>query len=224
MWRQCSDPVVYFILLQSLLFFIRESRIINDMTLKPQDILVILKLVALDKGPWSYNSLALELGMSPSEVHGAVKRAIAADLAVDFDGCVQPNFRNLEEFLIHGIRYVFIAERGQLTRGMPTAYATLPLSEKIVPDQEPLPVWPDSQGEVRGMIFSPLYRSAPEASRNDPALYELLALVDAIRGGKARERDIAAKELTRRFNLYEKGAKSKPKNSHPSRGAAGGAQ
>ncbi|MEW8200748.1 MAG: hypothetical protein AB2697_14560 [Candidatus Thiodiazotropha endolucinida] len=160
--------------------------------------------------------------MSPSEVHGAIKRAIAANLAMVLDQHIQPNLRNLEEFLIHGIRYAFVPDRGEMTRGMPTAHAAPPLSEKIVPDQEPPPVWPDPQGEIRGMIFSPLYRSAPEASRNDPALYDLLALVDAIRGGKARERNIAVKELTRRFNRYEKGAKSKPKNPHPSRRAARG--
>jgi hypothetical protein len=111
---------------------------------------------------------------------------------------------------------------GEMTRGIPTAHAAPPLSEKIVQDQEPPPVWPDPQGEVRSIIFSPLYRSAPEASRNDPALYELLALVDAIRGGKAREREIAAKELTRKLNHYEKEAKPKSKYSHPSRRAAWG--
>ncbi|MES9925708.1 MAG: hypothetical protein ABW152_16625 [Candidatus Thiodiazotropha endolucinida] len=190
--------------------------------LKPQDILVLLKLVTLGGRPWSYSQMAIELGMSPSEVHGAVKRAIRADLALKIDMEIQPNYRNLEEFLIHGIRYVFVPERGEMTRGMPTAHAAPPLSEKIVPDQEPPPVWPDPQGEIRGMIFSPLYRSAPEASRNDPALYELLALVDAIRGGKARERNIAVKELTRRFNRYEKGEKSKPRNPHPSHRTAGG--
>ncbi|MCU7942486.1 MAG: hypothetical protein KZQ87_07370 [Candidatus Thiodiazotropha sp. (ex Cardiolucina cf. quadrata)] len=192
------------------------------MVLKPQDILVLLKLLTLGDRPWSYSQMAIELGMSPSEVHGAVKRAIRADLALIIDMEIQPNYRNMEEFLIHGFRYAFAPDRGEMTRGMPTAYAAPPLSEKIVPDQEPPPVWPDPQGEIRGTIFSPLYRSAPEASRNDPALYELLALVDAIRGGKARERNIAVKELTRRFNRYEKGAKSKPKNPHPSRSAAGG--
>ncbi|MBT3048398.1 MAG: hypothetical protein KME53_15700 [Candidatus Thiodiazotropha sp. (ex Clathrolucina costata)] len=191
------------------------------MILKPQDILVLLKLVAQGDRAWSYNRLAVVLGMSPSEVHGAIKRAIAANLAVVLHQHIQPNLRNLEEFLIHGIRYAFPPDRGEVTRGMPTAHAAPPLSEKIVPDQEPPPVWPDPEGTVRGMLFSPLYRSAAEASRNDPALYELLALVDGIRGGKARERNIAVKELTRRFNRYEKGTESKLKKPHPSRRAAG---
>jgi hypothetical protein len=65
---------------------------------------------------------------------------------------------------------------------------------------EPLPVWPDPQGEVRGAAFSPLYKSAPKAARADPALYELLVLVDAIRGGLARERKIAISKLNARLS------------------------
>ena len=64
------------------------------------------------------------------------------------------------------------------------------------------PIWPYTEGQVRGESFSPLYKSAPLAAKNDPALYELLVLIDAIRGGRARERDIAKKELTKRLENY----------------------
>ena len=50
------------------------------------------------------------------------------------------------------------------------------------------PVWPDPEGEERGESFSLLYKSAPVAAKNDPALYQLLALADVIRGGPGRER------------------------------------
>ena len=172
------------------------------MTLKPQDVLFLLKLVARGKKPWSFNKLALELGMSPSEVHGAAKRALAARLAVKEDQTIRPNIRNLDDFLFHGIQYVFVPERGGLNRGMPTAHACAPMDAWIVPDNDPPPVWPDPEGEVRGESFSPLYKSAPVAARNDPELYQLLALVDAIRGGRARERDIAKKELSKRLAQY----------------------
>jgi len=59
--------------------------------------------------------------------------------------------------------------------------------------------WPDPMGETRGSSFSPLYKSVPKAARNDKALYELLVLVDAIRGGRARERELAIKEIKRRL-------------------------
>jgi len=171
--------------------------------LKPQDILVMLKLVALGQRQWSYAWLAVNLGMSPSQLHSAVRRALAAQLAVKKDDVITPHIRNLEEFLVHGLRYVFVAEIGRLTRGIPTAYAAPPLDKHFPAESaEPPPVWPDPEGTVRGLAFSPLYKLAPQAARSDPALYELLALLDAIRGGRARERDLAIKELSKRLAQY----------------------
>lgn len=172
------------------------------MNLKPQDVLFLLKLVARGKIPWSYNGLAVELGMSPSEVHAAAQRAVAARLAIKEADNIWPNIRNLGEFLEHGIQYVFVPDRGELNRGMPTAYASAPLNRYFGSDEELPPVWPDPEGEVRGESFSPLYRSVPKAAKNDPALYQLLALVDAIRGGRAREREIAKKELRQILEHY----------------------
>ena len=171
------------------------------MNLKPQDILVLLKLVAINSEEWVYNQVAIELGMSPSEVHAAIKRALLAGLAVKKGNGIQPNHRNLAEFLVHGIRYVFVPEIGQMSRGIRTAHAGPPLDKLIVPDQEPPPVWPHPDGEDRGLGFSPLYKSAPEAAMRDLALYELLVLVDAIRGGRARERELAIKELNKRLDI-----------------------
>lgn len=106
------------------------------MNLKPQDVLFLLKLVALGKKAWSFNKLAVELGMSSSEVHAAAKRALAARLAVKEGEHIRPHIRNLEEFLLHGIQYVFVPERGELNRGMPTAYASAPLDSLFVADEE----------------------------------------------------------------------------------------
>jgi hypothetical protein len=173
------------------------------MVLKPQDVLVLLKLVALGPGRWTYNVLANDLGMSPSEVHAAVKRSVAAHLAVPQGGAVTPAVSALKEFLAHGVQYAFVPERGALTRGMPTAHAALPLRNELAPSAEFPPVWPDSEGEVRGFAFSPLYKAAPKAARKDPMLYELLALVDAVRGGRARERTLALKLLDKRLQAYD---------------------
>jgi len=179
------------------------SRIANSeyiMNLKPQDVLFLLKLVAKGQNRWSFNSLALELGMSPSEVHAAAKRAQEARLAVKKDGSIMPNKRNLEEFLLYGIQYVFVPERGVINRGVPTAHAAEPLVSEFINNVELPPVWPDPEGKVRGESFSPLYKSVPKAARSDPNLYMLLALVDAIRGGRAREREMAKKELSKRLS------------------------
>ena len=165
--------------------------------LKPQDTLVLLKLAVVE-GAWTYPSLAESLGMSSSEVHAAVSRAKASGL---YDAPKRAPIRKaLLELLVHGVQYVYPAERGAMTRGMPTAHAAPPLREKIQAGRDPPPVWPDPEGTVRGEGFEPLYRSAPAASRRDPKLYELLALVDAVRGGRARERTLAVRELEARLS------------------------
>ncbi len=74
------------------------------MNLKAQDVLVLLKLVATRLPTWSYNILAVGLGMSPSEVHAALRRAVAARLAVQNSDKIAPNIRNLEEFLFYGVK------------------------------------------------------------------------------------------------------------------------
>lgn len=178
------------------------------MILKPQDVLVLLKLIGLEGRPWSYAWLAVELGMSPSQLHSAVKRALAARLAIRRGNGITPHIRNLEELLVHGVKYVFVPERGELTRGIPTVHAAPPLSRHFPSSGEPPPVWPDPDGDTRGVAFSPLYKLAPKAAKADSKLYELLVIVDAIRGGRARERDIAVKELEQRLKGHAPAAES----------------
>jgi len=168
------------------------------MTLKPQDIVVLLKLVVVKSSEWSFASLAADLFMSPSEVHAGIKRASVAQL---FDeACKRPVRKNLEEFLVHGVKYSFPPQHGALTRGIPTAYAAYPLNEMLVIGATDVPpVWPHPEGEVRGYEFSPLYKSAPSAAIKDKELYAMLVIIDAIRDGRARERELAIKELIKRL-------------------------
>lgn len=109
--------------------------------------------------------------------------------------CNRPNISAIEEFLIHGVKYVFPAERGALTRGLPTSYAAEPLNRLIAPGDEPIPVWPHPEGQKRGIAFTPLYKSVPVAVLHDALLYKQLALVDALRDGRTRERKLAEREL-----------------------------
>jgi hypothetical protein len=104
--------------------------------------------------------------------------------------------------IIHGLRYVFVPDRGEITRGMPTLHAGPPLSQMLVSSSDPPPVWPDPEGNVRGQSFSPLYKSVPKAAGQDRQLYELLVLTDAIRSGRQREREIAVKEISKRLKGY----------------------
>jgi hypothetical protein len=163
--------------------------------LKPQDLVVLLKLATL-RGSFTYAALARELFLSASELHASVVRAKAARLvAPGAKEEMQVVKGALHEFLVHGARYAFPPVFGPLTRGMPTAYAAPVLREGFVLPNEPNPVWPYSKGEVRGVSLQPLFPSVPQAAERDVALYEGLALLDAIRIGAARERDLAANLL-----------------------------
>ena len=169
------------------------------MALKPQDLLVVLKLWSGRDQDWTYPTLAEDLGMSMSEVHGAIRRAALSGLLPEAKANARPLSGALQEFLVHGVKYAFPPERGELTRGIPTAHAAPPLEGLLAATTDPPPVWPHPKGKVRGTTFVPLYPAAPGAALADPGLYELLALVDAIRGGRARERNLAEKELEARL-------------------------
>lgn len=178
--------------------------------LRPQDVVLVLKLVAANSAAWNFSKLGKELSMSTSHAFQSVLRAEAARLlSISKAPSVPPKARgvlfepqrnNLKEFLIHGVKYVFPVERGGPTRGIPTAEAAPPLSGHFDKDLPLPPVWPHAEGSVRGLAFSPLYKNVPQAALRDAKLYELLALVDVIREGRARERDIAIRELTARID------------------------
>jgi len=79
---------------------------------------------------------------------------------------------------------------------MPTAWAA-PAMESLIKDDAQLPpVWPDANGKVQGQAVAPLFPSVPGAARKNPELYALLAYVDVLRVGRARERKFAEKQLT----------------------------
>ncbi len=166
------------------------------MIAKSLDVVVLLKLLLKNK-KLSYAELSKELFISASEIHAAVRRGIEAGL-IDQPSRL-PLRKPLEEYLIHGVRYAFPAKPGRLARGIPTAHAAPPLSRQITPDDLP-PVWPDPEGTVKGYAIEPLYSSVPAAAKSDSVLYELLALVDALRMGRARERKLAEEELKLRLN------------------------
>lgn len=58
---------------------------------------------------------------------------------------------------------------------------------------------------MRGITLEPLHKAAVKAAQKDPALYELLALIDAVRDGRVRERQLAEKELKARLRRSLRG-------------------
>lgn len=137
--------------------------------------------------------------LSRFEAHAAVQRLVAASLIVEIEGPPRPVMAALRQFVLFGARYAYPPVRGEVTIGFPTAHGVAPLKDKLVASGELVPVWPHPRGSARGQGLLPLYQKLPLAALDDPALYELLALFDALRIGQAREREMAAKMLEERL-------------------------
>ena len=167
--------------------------------LTSKDILVVMKLASGDDDSWTQAQLAHELKLAPSQVSYSLSRLEGARL---YNKALRRVSRPaVEEFLVHGVKYAFPAQRGSGTRGLPTAYAAPPLCDLIRQPDEPPPVWPTVNGTIRGYAFEPLDDHVPDAALRDRKLYEMLALVDALRDGRARESTLAAAELKMRLGV-----------------------
>lgn len=158
------------------------------------DILVLVWLAA-HPGPWTFRSLGEELGMDAAALHRSIGRLKNVKL---LDSERHLNRANVEEFLLHGVPYVAPGELGAEDRGIPTAWGVEPLRSALAGDG-PGPVWPSPGGTSRGPALEPVSQAAPGLAAKDPAFSQWLGLVDAIRVGRARERELASCELSRRI-------------------------
>lgn len=170
--------------------------------LKSQDVLVALAVLVLKDKQWRQSDIANLVNISVSEVNAAIKRLVLAKLMAPSVNEKKPEvlMNALKEFLVHGLKYVFPAEIGRVTRGKPTGYAAPVFQGEIVYNPNDVPVWPDAHGKVQGYSISPLYRSV--ASIANEELYSLLCIIDAIRIGKARERNLGIKLLEEKLDDY----------------------
>ncbi len=167
--------------------------------LGPLDVLILLKIVAKSGEAWTQPELASELSLSQSMVSRALKTAEALKLYSPSRKRV--NAKQLEDALVYGARYFLAPKLGGEVRGMLTAWAAPPLSSEISTAEPLPPVWPDPMGDSRGLLIEPLHPNVPKAARRDPKLYELLALLDVLRVGGARERGLAVKALHERLSM-----------------------
>lgn len=152
--------------------------------MRPQDIVVLLKLAIHEKKPMTYRDLSYELDLSLSEVSESLHRSQVAGL-IDAEK-KKVHRLNLFDFIKHGLRFVFPQIPGTLVTGIATSHSHPRFIDKFV-GTDPGFVWPDSKGDARGLALSPLYKGVPNASRKDEQLYLLLAAVDMTRIGKPRE-------------------------------------
>jgi hypothetical protein len=170
----------------------------NVTELHALDVPVALRLAEAPDS--KYADLGADLGISASTAFSAVQR-------LQFSGLLRPasrkvNWLALREFLAYGLRYAFPVRPGAEARGIPTSHAAPPLADHMLADD--VLVWPAEGGTAVGKAISPLYPPATELPRRCPSLYELLALADALRVGRARERRLALEAFDARLGSAAK--------------------
>ena len=166
--------------------------------IRPQDIVVLLKIFSLGEEEWLNKDLSKQLFISQSEISESLNRSVYAGLLGMDKKTIQKSA--LFGLLVHGLKYIFPAQPGTLAKGIPTA-ASAPILRDDFPNENSL-VWPDPKMETRGLLIEPLYPKVIEAVKLDPMLYDLLALADIFRVGNDKE--IArAKALLK--NIFEQG-------------------
>jgi hypothetical protein len=155
--------------------------------MRPQDIVILLKIVVLGNKEWQFQDLARSLYISSAEVSESLNRS-------SFSGLIDTNRKKVAkiaftEFLKYGLPYVFPQTPGPLSRGMATSHGHSLLKKHIVSSSTY--VWPDFEGKDYGQAIEPLYPNQVKAAKEDEKLYEALAMLDAIRVGKVREKKFA---------------------------------
>ncbi|MFT7620452.1 MAG: hypothetical protein ACI97A_004109 [Planctomycetota bacterium] len=163
--------------------------------MKGQDLMILLDLVAYPADRRKpYAALGVELHLSASQLHASTKRLISARLLGN-DRAPRP--RAVLEFVQHGLKYMFPVEVGGLALGLPTAWSAPPLDQEL--SSKEVVVWPHPRGKVQGFEVKPIHKVVAEVAMHRPKLHELLALVDCLRIGRARERRMAEAELKKRI-------------------------
>jgi hypothetical protein len=163
----------------------------NHKGMRPQDIVVLLKIIVYNSEDWLQKQLADDLNISKSEVCESLNRSFFAGLLNENKTTVHK--KALEGLLIHGIKYVFPVKPGTLALGLPTGSGS-PILKDYFPDATPL-VWPVKGGTQRGLLVEPLYAGVANACEKDPMLYDLLSLCDVFRTGEDKEVKKAAELL-----------------------------
>ncbi len=182
--------------------------------MKSQDIGLLLKLISMQRREvgldgnvqelaqhYSVRALASETGISKSQISLALQRCFDVGLAKrDREhGIPRTNSKGLFEFIVYGLRYVFPASLGRVSRGIATSLGAPVLEGQLMSAGELVPVWPAAKGNTKGQAVEPLFSSVTYAVQKDAELYALLALVDAIRLGLPRERSLAIEMIQQRL-------------------------
>ena len=163
-----------------------------DTSLHAQDILIALKWAVLrEDESHSLRELSAATGVSKSAVAVSLKRLAALKLLRPEGQGLRLNRLALRQCVEHALQWLAPAKVGPIRRGFPTAHSA-PALVHALRGGDDLLVIPYRGGPARGCAVSPLHPQAPFAAAHDERMQALLALADAFRVGRARDRAVAA--------------------------------
>ncbi|MDA3616686.1 hypothetical protein [Polluticaenibacter yanchengensis] len=151
--------------------------------IRPQDIVVLLKLIVDSDTKYTQLQLAADLAISLSEVSESLERSKFSGLLSDDKQTV--NRQALLDIIIYSIQYIFPVKPLGFVKGMPTAHSYTGFESQFLSEQKY--VWPHAEGTAIGLEVQPLYPNQAEAAKKDEELYKILAAIDMIRLGRKRE-------------------------------------
>lgn len=167
--------------------------------LQPSDIASLLYLRLHPADP--YSAMAERLGISKSTAHESVRRLVRNRLAHESREAMAVVAEGpAMDFLAFGVPYTFAPDTVPDARGVATGLRVLAAREASGMSAALALVWPSKLGDARGIGVPPLVPAAPDLPHRDPPLYRMLALVDALRLGDARERGVARDLLRIEFS------------------------
>ena len=163
--------------------------------MRPQDIVILLKLIIDGEQHTRIRDLSSKLFISASEVSESLNRSTIAGLLEP--GTRAVNQEALLKFLEHGLQYVFPAQLGAVMAGIFTAHSESSLYLSFSTEEKL--VWADERGKERAPTILPLYPTVIKAVKKEHLLYKVLALCDIIRIGDAPDKHKAVWQLKEIF-------------------------
>ena len=165
--------------------------------MRPQDVIILLKLVIEGEEGSRIKDLSSKLFISASEVSESLNRSSIAGLLLPDSRVVTKD--PFLKFLEHGLQYVFPAQLGPVMKGIFTAHSESSLYLNFSSEEKL--VWADELGKERGPTILPLYPTVIKAVKKDRLLYKLLALCDIIRIGDSSDKNKAIWHLREAFQM-----------------------
>lgn len=168
----------------------------QTISMKPQDIAVLVKLILQKNKSLRQIDLAIHLGLSQGEIAKSFQRLNKSKLLQDMN----VNKTAALEFILHAIKYVFPAELGPLAVGVPTGISFDQHEKMVVQSGEDIYVWPLIDGKKRGQSIKPFYPKLAEAALKDSDFHAMMAAIEILRVGRTRERKLAEQYIEKRIN------------------------